>query len=86
MLTGGPGTGKFHLPVRIAQASIRSGRRRRFFNVVDLVNKLDAEARDERQGRIEDLIFRPDFLILDELSTVRPNRRPAAVPLDQQAL
>ena len=44
-----------------------NGRRRRFFNVVDLVNKLDAEARAERQGRTADLISRLDFLILDEL-------------------
>ncbi len=39
----------------------------RFFNVVDLVNKLDAEAGAERQGRTADLISRLDFLILDEL-------------------
>lgn len=35
--------------------------------MVDLVNKLDAEARAERQGRTADLISRLDFLILDEL-------------------
>ena len=49
-----------------ARACIRAGRRGRFFNVVDLVNKLDAEARAERQGRSADLISRLDFLILDE--------------------
>ena len=38
-----------------------------FFNGVDLVNKLDAEARAERQGLTADLISRLDFLILDEL-------------------
>ena len=31
------------------------------------MNKLDAEARAERQGRTADLISRLDFLILDEL-------------------
>ena len=67
VLIGGTGTGKTHLAVSIARACIRSGRRGRFFNVVDLVNKLDAEARAERQGRTADLISRPDFLILDEL-------------------
>ena len=36
-------------------------------NVVDLVNKLDAEARADRQGRTADLLCRLDFLILDEL-------------------
>jgi DNA replication protein DnaC len=67
VLIGGTGTGKTHLAVSIARACIRIGRRGRFFNVVDLVNKLDAEARAERQGRTADLISRLDFLILDEL-------------------
>ena len=67
VLISGTGTGKTHLAVSIARACIRAGRRGRFFNVVDLVNKLDAEARAERQGRTADLISRLDFLILDEL-------------------
>ena len=64
---GGTGTGKTHLAASIARASIRAGRRGRFFNVGDLLNTLDAEARAERQGRTADLISRLDFLILDEL-------------------
>jgi DNA replication protein DnaC len=67
VLIGGTGTGKTHLAVAIARACIRSGTRGRFFNVVDLVNKLDAEARADRQGRMADLLCRLDFLILDEL-------------------
>src|SRR5690606_3922042 len=67
VLIGGTGTGKSHLAVAIARACIRDGARRRFFNVVDLVNKLDAEARADRQGRVADLLCRLDFLILDEL-------------------
>jgi len=67
VLIGGTGTGKSHLAVAIARACIRSGRRGRFFNVVDLVNKLDAEARADRQGRTADLLCRLDLLILDEL-------------------
>jgi len=67
VLIGGTGTGKTHLAVAIARACIRSGSRGRFFNVVDLVNKLDAEARADRQGRMADLLCRLDFLILDEL-------------------
>ena len=31
------------------------------------VNEFDAEARDDRQGRIADLLCRMDFVILDEL-------------------
>jgi DNA replication protein DnaC len=63
VLIGGTGTGKSHLAVAIARACIRGGRRGRFFNVVDLVNKLDAEARADRQGRTADLLCRLDFLI-----------------------
>jgi DNA replication protein DnaC len=67
VLIGGTGTGKTHLAVGIARACIRGGARGRFFNVVDLVNKLEAEARAGRQGRMADLLCRIDFLILDEL-------------------
>lgn len=67
VLIGGTGTGKSHLAVSIARACIRRGKRGRFFNVVDLVNKLDAEARADRQGCTADLLCRLDFLILDEL-------------------
>jgi DNA replication protein DnaC len=67
VLIGGTGTGKTHLAVGVARACIRGGARGRFFNVVDLVNKLEAEARSGRQGRLADHLGRMDFLILDEL-------------------
>ncbi len=67
VLIGGTGTGKTHLAVSIVRACIRNGARGRFFNVVDLVNKLDAEARDDRQGHTADILGRLDFLVLDEL-------------------
>jgi DNA replication protein DnaC len=67
VLVGGTGTGKSHLAIAIARACIRDGARGRFFNVVDLVNKLEAEARAGRQGRMADYLARLDFVILDEL-------------------
>jgi DNA replication protein DnaC len=67
VLVGGTGTGKTHLAVAIARACIRGGARGRFFNVVDLVNKLEAEARAGRQGRLADYLSRMDFVVLDEL-------------------
>ena len=45
----------------------RDGRRGRFFNVVDLVNRLVAEAKADRQGRMADGLSRLDFVVLDEL-------------------
>jgi DNA replication protein DnaC len=67
VLVGGTGTGKTHLAIAIARACIRNGARGRFFNVVDLVNKLEAEGRTGRQGRMADYLSRMDFIILDEL-------------------
>jgi DNA replication protein DnaC len=67
VLIGGTGTGKTHLAIAIARACIRDSRRGRFFNVVDLVNKLEAEARTGRQGRMADQLCRLDFVVLDEL-------------------
>ena len=67
VLIGGTGTGKTHAAIAIARACIRRGDRGRFFNVVDLVNKLEAETRAGRQGRIADHLTRLDFVVLDEL-------------------
>ena len=67
MLVGGTGTGKTHLAIAIARSCIRSGARGRFFTTVDLVNRLEAEARAGRQGRIADYLTRMDFVVLDEL-------------------
>ncbi len=49
------------------RACIRDGARGRFFNVVDLVNRLEAEGRAGRQGRMADYLSRMDFVVLDEL-------------------
>ena len=67
VLVGGTGTGKTHLAIAIARSCIRSGARGRFYNVVDLVNRLEIEARNARQGRLADHLTRMDFVILDEL-------------------
>ena len=67
VLIGGTGTGKTHLGIAIARALIRSGTRGRFFNVVDLVNRLETETRGGKQGRMADYLTRLDFVILDEL-------------------
>ena len=61
-------TGKTHLAIAIARACIRDGARGRFYTVVDLVNRLEAEARAERrQGRLADQTCRVDLVVLDEL-------------------
>src|SRR5271168_2218699 len=67
VLIGGTGTGKSHLAIAIARACIRGGARGRFYTVVDLVNRLESEARAGRQGRLADYLTRLDFVVLDEL-------------------
>ena len=61
VLVGGTGTGKSHLAIAIARALIRNGTRGRFYNVVDLVNRLETETRSGKQGRLADYLNRLDF-------------------------
>ena len=49
VLVGGTGTGKTHLAVAIARSCIRKGARGRCYNVVDLVNHLEAGHRTPRR-------------------------------------
>ena len=67
VLIGGTGTGKSHIAIGITRSIIRQGRKARFFNAVDLVNKLETEVKLGRQGRITDGLSRVDLLVLDEL-------------------
>jgi DNA replication protein DnaC len=67
VLVGGTGTGKTHLAIAIARSCIRGGARGRFYNVVDLVNRLETETRNGRRGRLADHLTRMDFIVLDEL-------------------
>jgi hypothetical protein len=62
-----PAPARRHLAIAIARACIRRRRRGRFFTVVDLVNRLETEARAGRQGRWPTALTRLDFVVLDEL-------------------
>jgi DNA replication protein DnaC len=55
------------LAIAIARSCIRDGARGRFYNVVDLVNRLETETRNGRQGRLAEHLTRMDFIVLDEL-------------------
>jgi DNA replication protein DnaC len=67
VLIGGTGTGKTHLAIGIARTCIRQGAKARFFNVVDLVNQLEADSRAGRPGRLADQLTRVHLVVLDEL-------------------
>ncbi len=60
VLVGGTGTGKSHLALCIAVNCIRGGARARFFNVVDLVNQLEAEVRAGQAGKLAGQLARVD--------------------------
>ena len=64
---GGTGTGKTHICIAITANCVRRGARARFFNLIDLVNRLEAEARAGRAGRLADQLTRVDLVVLDEL-------------------
>jgi DNA replication protein DnaC len=67
VLVGGTGTGKSHIAIGIARSVIRAGKKVRFFNTVDLANKLESEAKLGRQGYTADALMRVNLVILDEL-------------------
>jgi DNA replication protein DnaC len=65
---GGPGTGKSHLAIALGVLGItRHAKRVRFYSTVDLVNLLEQEKAQGRQGRIAYGLMRMDLVILDEL-------------------
>ena len=68
VLIGGTGSGKTHLAIAIGANCVREREARvRFFNTVDLVNQLEAEARAGKTGRLATQLARTDLVILDEL-------------------
>ena len=67
VLVGGTGSGKTHLCIAITANVVRAGARGRFFNVVDLVNRLEAETRTGKAGQLASQLARLDVVALDEL-------------------
>jgi len=67
VLVGGTGTGKTHLALAITAAVVRAGARGRYFNTVDLVNRLEEEARLGKAGSLAAQLSRLDLVVLDEL-------------------
>lgn len=67
ILIGGTGAGKTHLAIAIAAAVIRAKARGRFFNLVDLVNRLEQEKAAGRSGKIVEKLLRHNLIVIDEL-------------------
>lgn len=67
ILVGGTGTGKTHIAIAMARQVVRNGQRARFYNLLDLVNKLEQEKLSGNGGRIAERLSRLDLVVLDEL-------------------
>jgi DNA replication protein DnaC len=71
VLIGGTGTGKTHLAPKasgaITASVVRAGARGRYFNTVDLVTRLEDEARIGKAGAIAAQLGRLDLVVLDEM-------------------
>lgn len=67
IFVGGTGTGKSHLAIALGVAAIHTGKRARFFNVVDLVNQLEREKQLGKAGTLARQLTPIDVVILDEL-------------------
>jgi DNA replication protein DnaC len=64
---GGTGSGKTHLAIALASQAIKNRYKARFFNVVDLVNRLEAEKSAGNAGKLAERLKMVDVVVLDEL-------------------
>ena len=68
VLIGGPGTGKTHLATSLGVQAIRHhGKRVRFFSTVELVNALEQEKAQGKQGQLAFRLMYVDLVVLDEM-------------------
>ena len=82
VLVGGTGTGKTHLATAIIANVVRTGARGRYFNTVDLVNRLEEESRLGKAGTLAAQLCRLDVVVLDELGYLPFARSVAPRPAD----
>jgi DNA replication protein DnaC len=68
VFVGGPGTGKTHLATAIGVQAIQQHHKRvRFLSTIDLVNQLEQEKLEAKQGSMANRLIHTDMVILDEL-------------------
>jgi DNA replication protein DnaC len=67
ILVGGTGTGKTHLATALGISAVHHGKRVRFYNAVDLVNRLEQEKALGKAGTLARQLTQVDAVILDEL-------------------
>ena len=67
IFVGGTGSGKTHLAIAIASQAVKNMQKARFFNVGDLVNRLEAEKLAGKAGYLAERLKTVDVVVLDEL-------------------
>ena len=63
---GGPGTGKTHIATALGIRAATEGYKVRFWNVLDLVNKLEID-KETKQHKLTSQMVKYDLIVLDEL-------------------
>ncbi|WP_434778662.1 ATP-binding protein [Neisseria sp. Ec49-e6-T10] len=66
IFVGGPGTGKTHLATALGIKAATDGFKVRFWNVLDLVNRLEID-NETKQHKLTPQITKHNLIILDEL-------------------
>jgi DNA replication protein DnaC len=67
IFVGGTGTDKTHLAIALARQAVRNHKKARFYNAVDLVNRLEQEKTLEKISSFANQFKNIDVLVLDEL-------------------
>lgn len=67
IFVGGTGTGKSHMAIAIASEAVKNSYKARFYNVVDLVNRLEQEKLAGKAGYLAERLRYADVVVLDEL-------------------
>lgn len=76
---GGPGTGKTHIATALGVQAIQHHQYRvRFLSTIELVNQLEQEKLDGKQGRMANRLMNADLVVLDELVTNKIMTKTAA--------
>ena len=67
LLLGPPGVGKTHLAIALGVAAIQQGTSVYFSTVIDLLDVIHRDAKEDRLAHRLDILCRPKLLILDEM-------------------